>query len=296
MQYSSPLRYPGGKSRLSDFIRLVYTKNDLVGGEYVEPYAGGAGVALFLLYYESVRRIHINDIDRSIWSFWKSAVGKTEKLCNRIRERPVTPEEWHRQKEIQNKKENASILDLGFSTFFLNRTNRSGILSAGMIGGENQSGKWKIDARYNKSELIRRIRKIGRFSGRINVYNEDAVDLMKNLPESLSDKTLFYLDPPYFNESDRLYENSYDVKDHEEVAEEVKSLDQIWIVSYDNEPQIKDLYKDVKSIDYSLSYSAQERYEGSEVMFFGEDIEVPEIDSPIRVDNREVSKQLSFPR
>lgn len=296
MQYSSPLRYPGGKSRLSDFMRLICTKNDLVGGEYVEPYAGGAGVALFLLYYESVRRIHINDIDRSIWAFWESAVNNTERLCKLIRERPVNTEEWKRQKEVQKKKNNASILELGFSTFFLNRTNRSGILSAGMIGGEDQSGSWKVDARYNKEGLIRRITKIGRFSDRIEVYNEDAVDLMNKIENDIPSKSLFYLDPPYFNESDRLYENSYNFSDHKEVSEKVQSLSNCWIVSYDNEEEIKKLYSDVKSIGYSLSYSAQKKYEGSEVMFFSDNIKVPNVESPIRVGDSEVSKQLSFPR
>lgn len=296
MQYSSPLRYPGGKSRLSDFMRLICTKNDLVGGEYVEPYAGGAGVALFLLYYESVRRIHINDIDRSIWAFWESAVNNTERLCKLIRDRPATIEEWKRQKAVQAKKDDASILELGFSTFFLNRTNRSGILSAGMIGGKDQSGSWKIDARYNKEGLIQRIMKIGRFSDRIEVYNEDAVNLMDKIKHKIPFKSLFYLDPPYFNESDRLYENSYGLSDHKEVSEKVRSFDNFWIVSYDNETKIKELYNGVNSIDYSLSYSAQRRYEGSEVMFFSDNIKVPNVDSPIRVDDSEVSRQLSFPR
>lgn len=296
MQYSSPLRYPGGKSRLSDYMRLIYIKNGLVGGEYVEPYAGGAGIALFLLYYESVRRIHINDIDRSIWAFWESAVNKTERLCELIRNRPVTTDEWKRQKAVQNKKDDASILELGFSTFFLNRTNRSGILSAGMIGGMDQSGSWKIDARYNKEGLIRRIKKIGRFSDRIKVYNEDAVDLINKIEPKISSKSIFYLDPPYFNQSERLYENSYNFCDHKEVSKRVQSLSKSWIVSYDNEAEIRSLYSGTNSISYSLSYSAQRHYKGSEVMFFSEDIEVPEVDSPIRVDASQVSKQLSFPR
>ncbi|MCS3863015.1 DNA adenine methylase [Salinibacter ruber] len=296
MQYSSPLRYPGGKSRLSDFMRLICTKNGLVGGEYVEPYAGGAGVALFLLYYESVRRIHINDIDRSIWAFWESAVNNTERLCELIRDRPVTTDEWKRQKAVHEKKDDASVLELGFSTFFLNRTNRSGILSAGMIGGEDQSGSWKIDARYNKEGLIRRIMKVGRFSDRIEVYNRDAVDLIGRIERDIPSKSIFYLDPPYFKESDRLYENSYDFDDHKEVSDKVRSIDKSWIVSYDNEAEIKNLYEGAKSIEYSLSYSAQKKYKGSEIMFFSDNIKVPEVDSPIRVDDSKVSKQLSFPR
>ena len=142
----SPLRYPGGKSRITNFVAKLIKDNNITGGCYVEPFAGGAGVALNLLLDGIVDRIFINDKDRSIYAFWDSAINHTERFICRLESVNVTIEEWKKQREIQLNKENANLFDLGFSTFFLNRTNRSGIIMAGVIGGISQTGKWKIDA------------------------------------------------------------------------------------------------------------------------------------------------------
>src|SRR5438105_10765840 len=157
---STPLRYPGGKGKLTDFIKLVFVQNDLLDGHYVEPYAGGAGIALNLLVLEYASCIHLNDINRPVFAFWHSVINSTDKLCRMVRDVKVSAEEWRRQKVIQRRPEDFNLLELGFSTFFLNRTNRSGIINAGMIGGAKQDGEWKIDARFNKVGLCQRIEKI----------------------------------------------------------------------------------------------------------------------------------------
>ena len=156
---NSPLRYPGGKGRLSGFIRQIFEDNELLDGHYVEPYAGGAGLALNLLFLDYASCIHLNDIDRSVFAFWHSVVNSPDALCKLIRDTPVTVDQWQKQKVIHRSPDKQSLLDLGFATFFLNRCNRSGILMGGIIGGQKQEGTWKIDARYNKSDLCRRIEK-----------------------------------------------------------------------------------------------------------------------------------------
>ena len=178
--FRSPLRYPGGKRKLANFISLIFHYNDLLDGEYIELYAGGASVALKLLFDEYVRRIHINDIDKGVYAFWHSVLNETEDLCRLVRDTQVSMDVWNQQKRVQSAS-CQSLLELGFSTFFLNRTNRSGIISAGVIGGKNQTGKWKLDARYNKEDLIVRIAKIARYRERINLYNEDAVTLLRDI-------------------------------------------------------------------------------------------------------------------
>ncbi len=160
MIYYSPLRYPGGKGRLSAYFKQIYKANSLCGGAYVEPYAGGAAVALSLLIDGYASKVIINDIDLSIYSFWHSVINKTEELCRLIRDTQVDVKTWERQRRIHKERGQHNLLELGFSTFFLNRSNRSGILDAGIIGGKSQSGKWKIDARFNKNELIKRIQRI----------------------------------------------------------------------------------------------------------------------------------------
>ena len=227
--YSSPLRYPGGKAQLANFVKLIYRQNNLLDGHYVEPYAGGASVALALLFHEDASEIHITDLSKSVYAFWHSVLNETESLCDLIRDTAVTVEEWNRQKEIQGQVETAPLLELGFSTFFLNRTNRSGIINGGIIGGKDQDGEWKIDARFNKATLIARIKKIARYRRRINLYNKDASDFLRVILPTLPVTTLVNLDPPYFVKGQGLYEDYYQPEDHADVARLVSQITQPWI-------------------------------------------------------------------
>ncbi|MBU0612306.1 DNA adenine methylase [Patescibacteria group bacterium] len=283
MRYSTPLRYPGGKSKLANFIKLIFKENNLIDGHYVEPYAGGAGIAFSLLFQEYVSHIHINDLNMSVYAFWHSVLNKPEDLCKLIHDTPVTLETWRQQKRIQQRKNESSLLELGFSTFFLNRTNRSGIITGGAIGGIEQKGKWKIDARYNKETLIERVKKIAIYSNRIKLYNLDASIFISDILPKIPQQTLIYLDPPYYEKGKGLYQNHYKHDDHAAVSKLITSqIKQKWLVSYDNTPQIQQLYKDYRQIQYGLSYSANEHYEGSEIIFFCDDLIVPPITNPAK--------------
>lgn len=286
--YTSPLRYPGGKRKLANFIKLVFRHNSLLDGEYAEPYAGGASVALTLLYDEYVRKIYINDIDSAVYSFWYSALNSTDELCRLVNDTEVTIDEWQRQKRVQADS-CSSPLQLGFSTFFLNRTNRSGIIRGGAIGGLGQSGTWLLDARYNKDSLIKRIQRVARYRDRIRLSNLDAMDFITTIADQLSARSIIYLDPPYYVKGQsELYRNSYDPDDHKVVSTTVATLAQNWIVSYDDVEEIRCLYSEFRHTSYGLSYSAQERYRGAEIMFFSPDLLIPAIDDPSRVRSRDL--------
>jgi len=285
-RYFSPLRYPGGKGKLAEFVKDIVRQNKLQDCCYVEPYAGGAAVALELLLLDYVSTICINDLNISVHAFWDSVLNHTEDLCERIMTIPVDMHSWELQKAIQANPSAASTLDLGFSTFFLNRCNRSGIISGGVIGGKDQTGKWKLDARYNREELAKRVRQIARFKSRIELTRMDAVLFLKGWQKKAPGKSLVYLDPPYFVKSKRLYDSLYSPKDHAEIAQMVASLTDVrWIVSYDDEPEIRSLYSQFRSITYSLSYSVRDRYKGREVMFFSKGLHIPEVptEGPIRL-------------
>ena len=185
MDYFSPLRYPGGKGKVANYFKQIFKDNLLFDGLYIEPYAGGASIALSLLFNEYASHIIINDIDRSIFAFWDSVLNNSDELCKLILDTPINVKMWDEQKRIQKEKNSYDNLKVGFSTFFLNRTNRSGILNAGIIGGRQQTGDWKIDARYNKKELTERIKRIAQYRDRMTVYNMDALDLIKNLKKEL---------------------------------------------------------------------------------------------------------------
>jgi DNA adenine methylase len=219
-----------------------------------------------------------------VYAFWKSVLEHTDELCKLIQDTPVTMDEWYCRKSVQLKPCDYSILELGFSTFFLNRTNRSGILKGGVIGGKGQSGKWKIDARFNKEDLVARIQRIARYSNRISVYNCDAAEFIRSHLPNLPRHSLVYLDPPYYVKGEGLYEDHYIHDDHVKIAKLVASrIKQPWIVSYDNTPEITKIYKGFRTVRYDLSYSAQERYAGSEIMFFSKNLAVPEVKNPAHV-------------
>jgi len=183
-RYYSPLRYPGGKGKLAKFVRDLIVYNSLEDGSYSEPYAGGASIALDLLFNDYVSEIHINDIDRGIYSFWSSILKDTDSFLRMLWDTPLNIDEWRRQVSIHKNRELHSATDVGFATFYLNRTNRSGIIGAGVIGGLNQTGNYKMDARYNKDGLARRIKAIACHKKYIKVYNQDALKfLTKTLPK-----------------------------------------------------------------------------------------------------------------
>lgn len=278
MDIYSPLRYPGGKGKVADYFKKVFKDNFLYDGTYVEPYTGGASVALSLLLNEYVSRIIINDVDKSIYAFWHSVLFETESLCRLINDTPVNVSNWEIQKKIQKEKQNQELLTTGFSTFYLNRTNRSGILNAGIIGGKNQLSTWKIDARYNKKDLLNRIKRIARYKDKIEVHNVDAIDLLSRLRNELPKKTLFYFDPPYYVKGKDLYLNYYKDEDHKRIAHEISKIDeQKWIVTYDDVNQIRDLYTNFKSKTFNLSYSAGNvNKTGQEIMIFSNNLFAPE--------------------
>jgi DNA adenine methylase len=279
--FPSPLRYPGGKGKLANFIKLVMVENDLVGSEYVELYAGGASVALSLLFEDYATHIHINDVNRGVCAFWEAVIEETDQLCSRISSTCLSVKEWDRQRAIQRAVD-VDRLDLAFSTFFLNRTNRSGIIQGGIIGGRAQTGIWKIDARWKVEDLIARIQKIARFRTRITVTGLDASDFLDSRLPQL-DEAFLYLDPPYYGKGRGLYESFYEHGDHAEIARTVRNLDVPWIVSYDAAPEIADIYEGATAIRYGLRYTARERFEGSEVMFFSPRLVPPSVERPAAV-------------
>jgi len=275
MRFLSPLRYPGGKRKIAEFMKDTIVQNEMIGGTYVEPFVGGASVALFLLLNSYVDKIIINDIDRSIYAFWFCVINETDRLCNKIRETEVTVDEWKKQKDLQNSKETADLFDLAFSTFFLNRTNRSGVLNGGMIGGKNQVGKWKIDARYNKEKLIRRIERIASYKNNIYIYCEDSIKFINNISETIDDKTLIYFDPPYYNKGSTLYVNHFTHQDHRKLAEFIQNLDCKWVLTYDYTPEIIEMYKNTKMKKLYLDYTAATRIKGVEMLAFSNTLLVP---------------------
>lgn len=275
----TPLRYPGGKTSLFSFFNDVIERHAWKDTVYIEPYAGGAGAALSLLVLDKVKAIVINDYDPAIYAFWHSVVYDTDNFIKLIRETDLTIREWERQRVIYKDADTSDPLALGFATFYLNRTNRSGILNAGPIGGKSQTGKWKIDARYNKEALIKKIGLIGDRRDRITITNMDGLELIREY--SRKKNSFFYVDPPYFVKGADLYLNAFRYKDHEKLAATLNELKNTkWLLTYDSEPEILALYSQRAYRPFDLKYSAHHNSRlGSELMIFSDSIDTSVIDS-----------------
>ena len=273
---TSPLRYPGGKTCLLGPVSRILRGNKLERGHYAEPYAGGCGLALALLYGGFVSDIHINDIDRAIWAFWDAVLNHTEEFITLMDKTPVTLPEWRRQREIL-KDDSTDDMSLAFAAFFLNRTNRSGVIkNAGVIGGLKQDGDYTIDCRFNKEELARRIRRIRKYKSRITLYRKDAIKFIDHVEKRLPSDTFLCIDPPYFQKGSTLYTSFYKRKDHEKVADRILKLKSPWILTYDYCEEIHDLYAKRRQFQFSLNYSAQIKRLGTELLIASKGLRIPD--------------------
>lgn len=265
----SPLRYPGGKTILYKKIKNILEKNNLIECTYMEPFSGGAGLSLKLLMNNDVKRIVINDLDFAIYSFWHNVLYDTDKFCNDIENIKVDLEEWEKQKYIYNNQNNYSMYEVGLATFFLNRTNRSGIIKGGVIGGKKQEGKYKIDCRFNKKVLIEKIKRIGMYRNRIKLFNYDANDFIKRVVMRQKNENFFiYFDPPYIKKGPELYKNHFNNEEHKYLSTNIKEklLEKNWIVTYDKNELVQKLYDNFCIVEFDLNYSAGKNKTGNELM------------------------------
>jgi len=279
LPHISPLRYPGGKACLTDFIDDLVYLNDLQGCPYFEPYAGGAGAALGLLMSGAVSEVFLNDADIRIYSFWQALLSESEQFIDNIQQVPLTMEEWARQREISKNPNIHDLFEVGFSTFYMNRCNRSGILSGGPIGGYQQDGKWRIDVRFNRDNLSARIEALGRLRNSIHISNLDAIDFLKTtLPRGRGrDKVFVYLDPPYVVKARKLYLNVYEAKNHADLAKYMTSQKTLpWMMSYDDCDLIRNLYSKTCTVQkLPIRYSLQIKRSAEELLITPSTIDLP---------------------
>lgn len=273
----SPLRYPGGKSQMTPFIVDILRANDLFHGAYVEPFAGGCGIAWSLLLNNYVSEVWINDIDPAIYAFWYSVLNHPEELVSRIESTPVTMAEWFRQRDVY-RSSRPRRMDLAFATLFLNRTNRSGIISAGVIGGQQQTGNYKLDCRFTKPETIRKIRRIALYRDQIRLTRLDAAEFIVTRLPNLPQRTLVNIDPPYYSKGPDLYCSFYTHDDHVALAQHIREIRQPWILTYDDADPIRKIYARRKVHELSLLYFAQVKRIGVELLYTSSRLKLPAMD------------------
>ena len=267
--YYSPLRYPGGKGKLAPFMKMIIEKTGHVGGTYIEPFAGGAGIAVDLLLNDVVSEIVINDYDKGIYSFWRAILTETKRFIADINSVNITIPEWEHQHMVYLNQQKKYSYELGFATFYLNRTNRSGIIKGGVIGGKEQTGKWTMEARFHREHLIERILEIAKQKRRIHLFNKDINSFLINYAPKYSDNALIYFDPPYYEKGRELYMNFLQHKDHVKIKSEIERLEKAdWVITYDDCPEILSLYHDHICKRINWNYSAATKRIVNEIVIF----------------------------
>lgn len=241
---------------------------------FVEPFAGGGGAALRLLVDGSVERIVLNDMDPAIAAMWRAIVNSNEEFARLIETTPITIEAWHEHRATHMRRTNGSDsdLDIGFATFFLNRTNRSGIVGARPIGGLAQKGAWKLDARFNRETLAGRVRLIGAFEDRITITQEDGAQVLQSMADP---STFIYADPPYLVKGSDLYLNAMTWADHLRVARAFATSTARWLITYDQDARVRALYPSFRTAEFSIGHTAGKPHVGKELAVFGPGVVVP---------------------
>lgn len=269
-RYLSPLRYPGGKASLAPLLGALIKAQSTRPATYVEPFAGGAGAALRLLTDEYIENIELNDLDRGIAAFWRSVFFHTDELADRVSKTKVTIGEWKRQRRAFVDRASSTV-DLGFATFYLNRTNRSGILDARPIGGLDQTGKWLLDARFNRNELATRISFLGRYRNRVTIHRRDGIAFLAAHMTRHSADSFYYVDPPYLNHGADLYLDTMTWRDHRNLARLLTSSRARWVVTYDCDKRVTtELFPRNSYLRFPIAHTAAHQHVGTEYAVFSQ--------------------------
>ena len=293
MRYISPLRYPGGKARLAPYLRRIIESQSPQPRQYAEPFAGGAGAALQLLFDGVVEKIHLNDLNPGIAAFWRASLDYPDEFCCKIQSVDLSIDEWCKQRQIYLAPSGQDDMALGFATFYLNRTNRSGILDARPMGGFEQLGKWKIGARFNRDGLCDRVQKIANMRHLIYVTDCDALDFLFHIKETAKD-VFVYADPPYLIQGDGLYMHAFDGQDHVDLANFLSSANFPWLITYDDDPRITNiLYGTDRCATFDISHTANRQHIGRESVIYAEGLVVPDLEITLGRSGRWVRTPLS---
>ena len=278
MAIKNPLRYPGAKSKLVPYIQNLIESEYLTGCTFYEAYGGSAAVSFGLLENKIVNHAKINELDPLIYYFWVSVMKHTDDLIYMINETDITMDNWEEFSKYRNESylTNKTPVQIGFAGLFLNRTNFSGILNASPLGGKSQTSQYKIDCRFNKPKIIQSIRELSQYSNRIELFNMDALEFLRQETRYKRNNSIFvYIDPPYFEKGPSLYRYFYQADMHKALSKYIKSKVYPWLISYDDSEEIKKLYCHKPQQPIYLDYSVNTKRIQKELLI--SNLEIPPV-------------------
>lgn len=252
----SPLRYPGGKSKLIDYLYSRLHKEQL--NTFVEVFAGGASLGLSLLDAGVIGRLILNEKDPGVYALWETILNHPQELVRRLRGTLPTVDDLSAAKR-QAATSHATPPELAWSFLLSNRLSYSGIVMAGPQGGKNGTQEALL-ARWNPKALEDRILHIHSMRDKIELHNEDALTFIETDIWWCQDGTTLFIDPPYYEKGPALYPYAFTKQDHEALADLLQGLYSSFpradvILTYDNHPVIRSLYPMARQEIIGRNYS-----------------------------------------
>lgn len=228
---------------MTDFAQETLRLNGARGGTWVEPFAGGGGLALSLLGRGAVGRVVLNDTDDGVRSFWEAVLNEPDRVARDVATVPLTVAEWDRWRAVRER--GGTGYEAGFAAFYLNRTNRGGVIDgAGVIGGRAQRGAYGMACRFPRAALVQKVRAIAAVRDRVEVRGEDGVAVIVRAAEDDPRGTFLFVDPPYWHKGPNLYGPPFGPHDHARLASALKAVRGPWIATYDRCEPVSALYRD----------------------------------------------------
>ncbi|MHB1439982.1 MAG: DNA adenine methylase [Cuniculiplasma sp.] len=254
----TPLRYPGGKTWLLDYVKEFIKFHKLELKAIIEPYAGSASVSIGLLREGLVDKAYICEKDPLIVAFWNAVLNQNEEFVEFIQSLEVSLETWLSFKKylIFDSVHKYNTVELAGAFLFFNRTNYSGIIKGGPLGGKKQQSSYKFDCRFNREKIIEKIQGLHNLEGRLHVAEVDGISFMQRITSGTAENLLFYVDPPYYGAGRELYRYFFTDGDHENLSIFLKKLEHPWLLSYDDAEFIRDLYTNNEKFPVYTDYQS----------------------------------------
>ncbi len=236
VKHRSPFRYPGGKTWLVPLVRRWLGSCTKPAKHLAEPFAGGAIIALSALFDRLTEKITLIERDVNVGSVWQIIVnGDAPELAKRIIDFNCT--EANALKVLKNEYLPDDILSRAFATIVRNRVQRGGIMAPGaslMRNGENGRG---VASRWYPETLRNRLLDLHLLHMSIQFHSGDGIKFIEN--NATNEDISWFIDPPYTVAGRRLYLHS-DI-DHEELFEATSKIEGRFMMTYDNNEQIRRL-------------------------------------------------------
>lgn len=274
----SPLRYPGGKSRIWEHLAAQYTQaplGELDAEIWFEPFAGGLGAGLKMLQESIIGELWFCEANRGLGALWGELVANPTALIDTVSSLPerMSLDVYQEALAVLAAPDSYPQLQVAVAALVVNRCSRSGMVTptTGPIGGKQQDGKYRVGDRWNLPRTISTLEKLAPLTRYMRFVGPDGISALAGLPNSgFAEEVFVFADPPYVGAGQRLYQHGLDESGHRALADALHDLDEThWVLAYDEAPLVRELYEGLHIQEYTLHHTANRSKSGAELLIYG---------------------------